>query len=232
MQIKELEDLIKSQIKKVIVNILSDNQHLPILVKSRGGAEISDWIQGCFIEYTKKHEYLKCPESAPKGKTKNPWDARIFFQLNDLREEIWIDFKAFKLAGNDSNPDIGTPDKIIKFIKAGGFYLLYVYVYYEENNNGLRFVKKNDELTKVYFLKDISNTVRRTPTNQLQVNISAEPTYRTRDEFINLLMEKYREGLERQRDKAIVKLATITEEMLLLKRSNNQSEQTILQKIR
>ena len=119
MQIKELEDLIKSQIKKVIVNILSDNQHLPILVKSRGGAEISDWIQGCFIEYTKKHEYLKCPESAPKGKTKNPWDARIFFQLNDLREEIWIDFKAFKLAGNDSNPDIGTPDKIIKFIKAG-----------------------------------------------------------------------------------------------------------------
>ena len=87
-------------------------------------------------------------------------------------------------------------------------------------------------MTKVYFLKDISNTVRRTPTNQLQVNISAEPTYRTRDEFINLLMEKYREGLERQRDKAIVKLATITEEMLLLKRSNNQSEQTILQKIR
>jgi hypothetical protein len=231
MQIRELEDLIKGQIKEVIINILSDNEHLPISAKSRAGAEISDWIEERFIEYTKNHKYLKDSESAPKGKTKNPWDAKTFFQLNDLYVEIWIDFKAFKLSGEDSNPDIGTPNKIIKFIKAGGFYLLYIYVYYEEHNNGLRFVKQNDELTKVYFLKDISNTVRRTPTNQLQVNMLAEPIYRTRDEFIDLLMKKYREGLERQRDKAIKKLATIPEDTSILKEKNNQSEQSIIKKI-
>jgi hypothetical protein len=232
MQIRELEDLMKSQIKEVIINILSHNQHLPISARSRAGAEISNWLEERFVEQTKDHEYLKNSEFAPKGKTKNPWDARTFFQLKSLCEEIWIDFKAFKLSGQDSNPDIGTPDKIIKFIEAGGFYLLYIYVYYEEHNNGLRFVKKNGELTKVYFLKDISDTVRRTPTNQLQVNMSAEPTYRARDEFIDLLMEKYREGLERQRDKSIEKIANIPEDTSLLKEKNKQSEQTILEKIK
>jgi hypothetical protein len=233
MQIRELEDLMKSQINEVIINILSQNDHLKIPVKSRGGAEISDWLEERFVEQTKDHEYLKKSEFAPKEKTKNPWDARTFFQLNTIYEEIWIDFKTFKLSGKDSNPDMGTPDKIIEFIKTGGFYLLYIYVYYEQHNNGLRFVKhkQNSELTKVYFLKDISHTVRITPSNQLQVNMSAEPTYRTRDGFIDLLMEKYREGLERQRDKAIKKIAKIPKDTSLLKEKNNQSEPTILQKI-
>jgi hypothetical protein len=144
MQIRELEDLIKSQIKQVIINIISHSQHLPISAKSRAGAEISDWLEERFVEYTRDHQYLKDSESAPKGQTKHPWDARTFFYLQDLSEEIWIDFKAFKLSGEDSNPDIGTPNKIIKFIEAGGFYLLYIYVYYEEDNNGLKFVKSSD----------------------------------------------------------------------------------------
>jgi hypothetical protein len=231
MQIRQLEDLIKSQIKEVIINILSQNDHLNISANSRAGAEISDCLEKRFVEQTKDHKYLKNSEFAPKGKTKNPWDARTFFQLNTLCEEIWIDFKAFKLSGKDSNPDIGTPDKIIEFIKTGGFYLLYIYVYYEEHNNGLRFVKQNGELTKVYFLKDISHTVRRTSTNQLQVNMSAEPTYRTRDEFIDLLMKKIKEGLERQSDKAIKKIAKIPDDTSLLKEKNKQSERTILEKI-
>ncbi len=45
-------------------------------------------------------------------------------------------------------------------------------------------------------------------------------------------MEKYREGLERQRDKAIEKIANIPEDTSLLKEKNKQSEQTILEKIK
>jgi hypothetical protein len=44
-------------------------------------------------------------------------------------------------------------------------------------------------------------------------------------------MEKFREGLERQRDKAITEIAKINKTTSLLKQKNNQSEQTILQKI-
>ena len=122
----------------------------------------------------------------------------VFFSFNNHIEEIWIDFKAFKLSGVDSNPDIGTPNKIIKFIEDGGFYLLYIHVFYEEHHSGLKFVQYNGYSVKSYFLKDISPTFRRTPTNQLQVNISAKPQYRTREEFIELLMDKLREGLVRQ----------------------------------
>ncbi|WP_373479153.1 hypothetical protein [Geminocystis sp.] len=115
MEIKELENLIKNEIDKVIIDIIDNNQTLNISAKSRAGAEISDWLEDRFVEYTINHQYLKNSESAPKGNTKNPWDARTFFDFNDLKEEIWIDFKAFKTSGEDSNPDIGTPDKIIKW---------------------------------------------------------------------------------------------------------------------
>jgi len=80
-------------------------------------------------------------------------------------------------------------------------------------------------------LKDISSTFRRTPTNQLQVNISAIPTYRTRNEFIILLMEKLREGLERQLEKAQLKLSEINETTQSLKNKNSESEKIIEENI-
>ncbi|WP_373479858.1 hypothetical protein [Geminocystis sp.] len=119
----------------------------------------------------------------------------------------------------------------MKFIEKGGFYLLYIYVYYEELERGLKFVKQNKKFIKTYFLKDISPKVRRTSTNQLQINISAEPIYRTRDEFIELLMEKVREGLMRQLQKAEKRLKEIEEKKLLLKQQNALSEKIISQKI-
>jgi hypothetical protein len=202
VKIRDFEDLIREQINEIVLGIVAKDQYLNISTKSRAGAEISDWLEKRFVEATKNHQYLKNSESAPQGKTKNPWDARTFFTYRNHSEEIWIDFKAFKLSSEDSNPDIGTPDKIIKFIARGGFYLLYVHTYYEEQEHGLRFVQKDGVFTNSYFLKDISPTVRRTPTNQLQVNMSAQPTYRTRKEFIELLMEKIREGLVRQLENA------------------------------
>ena len=116
MEIREYENLVREKITSVIESIISENGILNISAKSRAGAEISDWLEEAFVIATKKHEFLANSEAAPKGKTKNPWDARCFFNFNNHKEEIWIDFKAFKLSGNDSNPDIGTPYKIIKFI--------------------------------------------------------------------------------------------------------------------
>jgi hypothetical protein len=231
VKIKEYEKLIREQITNVIKNIIAENETLNISARSRAGAEISDWLEAKFVGSVQNHEYLVDAEAAPKGKTKNPWDARCFFKLNEHKEEIWIDFKAFKLSGIDSNPDIGTPNKVIKFIEEGGFYLLYVHVYYEEHNEGLKFISCNNEMVKSYFLKDISSTFRRTPTNQLQVNISAPPTYRTREDFIELLMEKVKEGLIRQLEKAKQKLSEIDEKTQLLKAKNLDSEKTIEEKI-
>jgi len=231
VQINDFEKLIRTEINDIVLNIISENIYLDISAKSRAGAEISDWLEERFVEAAQDHQYLKNSESSPKGKTKNPWDARTYFCFNDHREEIWIDFKAFKLSGEDSNPDIGTPNKIIQFIEDGGFYLLYVHIYYEEHENGLRFVKKNNKFTKSYFLKDISPTFRRTPTNQLQVNMLAEPTYRTREEFIDLLMEKLREGLVRQLEKATTKLSEIDAKKELLKEQNIKSERAIQEKL-
>jgi hypothetical protein len=231
VEIREYENLIRKQITDVIKTIVSENETLNISAKSRAGAEISDWLETKFVDYVTIHEYLKDAEAAPKGKTKNPWDARCFFELNEHKEEIWIDFKAFKLSEIDSNPDIGTPNKVIQFIEDGGFYLIYIHVYYEEHINGLKFISSNGEMVKSYFLKDISPTFRRTPTNQLQVNISAQPTYRSREDFIILLMEKLKEGLVRQLEKAQQKLLEIDAKTESLKEKNIASERTIEEKI-
>jgi len=60
-------------------------------------------------------------------------------------------------------------------------------------------VKNSDEeFVKIYFLKDISSTFRRNPKNQLQVNISAKPEERSREDFINVLFEKIGESHKRQ----------------------------------
>lgn len=231
MEIKELERLISDEINKVLVRIIEEKTKLSISAKARAGAEISDYLEEKFVQYTQKHTYLKRSEYAPKGKTKNQWDARTFFHINNHVEEIWIDFKALKISSKDSNPDIGTPDKIIDFIKAGSFYLVYVHVYYQECEEGLEFVKISNRYTKTYFLKDISSTFRRTPANQLQVNMSAEPEYRTREEFIKLFIKKIRESHHRQienSNKILTKLDSIQDELIKI---NSEVEKSIQEKI-
>jgi len=198
MTIKKYEDNIKQEISNIIEEIISNNPTLSISVKSRGGAEISDWIEEQFVHYTKDSKVLLNSEQAPKEKTKNPWDAKTFYLFNGHKEEIWIDFKAFKIDKADSNPDIGTPDKLIKHINNGNFYLLFIHLFYKETSIGLKFAKMQNNYVKSYFLKDVSSTVRRNTKNQLQVNISAEPEYRTRDEFIAFFIKKLKEGYDRQ----------------------------------
>lgn len=228
MTIREYEELVKSSIVDVVVSIINNNKTLAISAKSRAGAEVSDFFEEKFVEYTRNSSILLRSEQAPKGKTKNPWDAKAYFKHKNHEEEIWIDFKAFKITEtSDSNPDIGTPNKIFDFINRGGFYLLYVYVYYKETSNGLEFVSRDGKYVKSYYLKDVNHTFRRTPTNQLQVNIDAEPEYRTREEFVNLLTEKVLEGLERQLINAQSKLISVRKNSTILIEKNIKSEQVI-----
>lgn len=109
--------------------------------------------------------------------------------------------------------------------------MLYVYVYYQEHENGLEFVKLNDFFTKAYFLKDISHTFRRNPKNQLQVNMSAEPEYRTREDFIKLLIGKIKESHIRQIKISEKSLAVLDKAQSELIKINSDSEKTILDMI-
>jgi hypothetical protein len=199
MEIRDFEKLILSELKKVVERIINKNQEPNISAKSRAGAEISSLLEEQFVIETANHQYFGKTCASPPGATKNPWDAITHFCIKGHEEVLWVDFKAVKVSSADSNPDIGTPDKIFDLIYSGFFYLVYIFVYYEETKTGLKFVKNADnEFVKIYFLKDINSTFRRNPKNQLQVNISAKPQERTREEFINILLAKIEESHKRQ----------------------------------
>lgn len=230
MDIKKFEALILGELKAVTEKIIEQNPTPHISAKSRAGAEISALLEEQFVQITQNHQYLKKSVASPAGATKNPWDAKTYFCINGHEELIWIDFKAVKISSADSNPDIGTPDKMISLINQGYFYLAYIFVYYEEIPNGLKFVRNQDgEFSKVYFLKDISSTFRRNPKNQLQVNISAKPEQRSREEFISILFNKIKESHKRQiliSTKALKKIEDENIESCLLE-INKQSEEKI-----
>ena len=204
MNVPDFEILILRELKTIIQNIIIKNPTLPIAVKQgeRQGDAISKFLEYSFVNHTHEHQYFKESEASPTGKTKNPYDAKTYFEYKGHKELIWIDFKAVNIANLDSNPDSGTPDKIINHITNGHFYLVYIFVFYEGEENKLRFVQKEKEYVKAYFLKDISSTVRITPANQLQVNYSQPPEYRTREEFIELLVRRKKQSYERRLSKA------------------------------
>lgn len=217
MNFKKYEKNLVDSIEVVIQDIVNNKPKPNIIGRTRVGAEISDYLEDEFVKYISsgKSNSLFDAQGAPKEKTKNPWDARCKFMCMNREEEIWIDFKAFKITNVDSNPDIGTPNKIIKFIKEGNFYLVYVLVYYESKQDGVEFVKYKGDYKKVYLLKDINQTFRINPKPQMQVNIAAEPTYRTREEFINLFVKKWKESYERQ-------MKTLEKKEIMLKDLENE----------
>lgn len=205
MTVQDFENLMLSELKKVIESIIEKTPSLPIAVKQgeRQGDAISKFLEESFVKATQGHVYFNDSKASPIGKTKNPYDVETFFRYKHHNELIWIDFKAFNIHNKDSNADSGTPDKIIKLIKNGNFYLVYVFVFYEgSTNRELLFAERDNSFVKAYFLKDISPTVRITPANQLQVNFSQPPQYRTREAFINFLAEKKKESFQRRLDAA------------------------------
>lgn len=87
--------------------------------------------------------------------------------------------------------------------------MAYIFVYYEGEQDHLKFSKYDNEMVKAYFLKDISPTVRITKVNQLQVNYSEKPVYRTRAEFINFLIDKKKQSFERSLKKVQTELENL-----------------------
>lgn len=226
MDFKIYEEKLCKEILMIVESIITANLKLNIRARARAGAEISDYLEEQFVLYIEQngHNYLYNAVQSPRGATKNPWDAKCQFYFMNRNEEIWIDFKAFKISSKDSNPDIGTPNKVIKFIKEGNFYLIFVLVYYDEEDDGLKFVKYDNHYSRVYPLKNVNSTFRLNPKPQLQVNIAAEPEYRTRKEFIDLLMKKHEESYQRQQEslqRKVENLNNIHEELI---QANNIAE--------
>ena len=206
MNMLDFENQMKNDIENIFTEILKKfNYELPISANSRAGAEISDFLENEFVEYltNNPHKNISNPLSAPKENTKNPYDIAWDYSYNDGNEThsefVWGDIKAIKLSYDDSNPDLGTPEKIIKFMLSGNFYLVFILVKYESNSNGgITFIElENNQYAEVTFLKDIHNSVRINPKPQFQVNINSPTEYRTQEEFINLFEKKYEESLKR-----------------------------------
>lgn len=224
MKIKEYEELIIAELNNVVEQIIKKGSSLAIAVKKgeRVGDGISKHLENKFVEFTRKHKYFTDSIASPEGKTKNPFDVQTFFEINNHKELLWIDFKAINVDNDDTNPDSGTPDKILTLMNSGYFYLVYILVYYKGNETGLDFVKNNEIFVKSYFLKDVSSTMRITPANQMQVNGFAEPMYRTREEFLEFLLQKKIESNERKLKKA-------TEELENLRQGNFKKDLSLEQ---
>jgi len=198
MNVNIYENKLREELEKTVTEVICDKTEIPISANSRAGAEISDYLEKRFVEYAKYSKYLTSAEAALPGKTKNPYDAKVIFTYNGISEIIWIDFKTFKVTQLDSNPDIGTPNKVINFIKEGNYYIIFILVFYRPSGEKILFVESKGKFVESYLLKDINHTFRRNPKNQLQVNVSAVPEYRSREDFINLFIEKLKESHARQ----------------------------------
>ena len=211
MEIKKYEDGLIAELETVVNEIITETPKLNIAVKKgeRVGDAISKFFEDNFVTKTQVHAHFSNSEASPSGKTKNPWDARTDYIVQGFKQDVWIDFKAVNVQNEDTNPDSGTPDKIIAHILNNNFYLVFIYVYYQGSDNGLEFVPIDGKYAKLYFLKDISSTFRITPANQMQVSGSAEPEYRTREEFLQLLLTKKVESNERKLKKTIQDLENL-----------------------
>lgn len=204
MNVKEFETLMKKDIEEVFNSILVEHDYLfPISARSRSGAEISDYLEDSFVDYLTKnpHDRIYNPKGSPKGATKNPYDFCFNYKCANFNFDdlIWGDIKATKFSYADSNPDLGTPEKIIKFILDGHFYLMFVFLeYYATENNQTKFRQFSDgKYVHCQFLKDINHTVRINPKPQFQVNINEPEEYRTKEEFLDLFYTKYQESMDR-----------------------------------
>ena len=221
---KKLETLIKNDIEEIFEKILLKHNYIfPISSKSRSGAEISDYLEDEFVLYLEKnpHKRIYNGLGSPKGASKNPYDFCFCYKCEEIGFDdlIWGDIKATKTSYKDSNPDLGTPEKLIKFILDGHFYILFVFLEYNSIEGDKTEFKAFEDGKYVHcqFLKDIHHSVRINPKPQFQVNIKEKEEYRTIDEFVELFYKKYQESIERNIMKQQKKKEKLKERFLEIK---------------
>ena len=200
--IRTFENQMKEDIENIFTEILKENNYtINISSKSRSGAEISDYLEDSFVEYMRKnpHEKIFDPQGAPKDNTKNPYDFCFEYRADNFVDIIWGDIKATKHSYKDSNPDLGTPEKVIKFILEGHFYLMFVFFEYESiESDRTKFIRFSDgKYVHCRFLKDVHHSVRINPKPQFQVNINEPEEYRSIDEFVELFYTRYKESIKK-----------------------------------
>ncbi len=208
MQVVEFETKMKDDIEHIFNSFLSEHNYtLPISAHARAGAEVSDYLEDWFVGYVLEHTHDRIynPQGAPKENTKNPFDFCFNYkneEYHDFDDLVWGDIKAIKSTGAGSNPDLGTPKKVIDFIKDGHFYILYVLVKYKPTKDGyIQLIKFDDEkYVHCVFLKDMGK-FRINPKPQFQANITEQEEYRTREEFVKLFYKKYMESVKRNLEK-------------------------------
>lgn len=224
MRAIEFEEKMKEDIEFIFSSFLSEYGYtFPISAHARAGAEISDYMEDWYVEYMTAHQHERVynPKGAPKGKTKNEYDFCFNYKnvdYNNFDDLVWGDIKAIKSTGAGSNPDLGTPEKVIKFIMEGHFYVLYVLVKYEPTQDGkLKLVKFDDKkYVHCIFLKDMGK-FRINPKPQFQACITELEEYRTREEFIDTFYRKYKESIERNLKKQKKKQKELNGRFSLLK---------------
>lgn len=220
----DIENTIKFDVEFIFNEILkAHNYIIPLSARSRSGAEISDYLEEQFVEYVRKnnHPRINSPKASPKGATKNPYDFCFNYNFGngEFTDLIWGDIKATKQSFSDSNPDLGTPEKIIKFIMDGHFYLLFVFFKYDstEDNKTIFLKFNNKKYVNCQFLKDIHHSVRINPKPQFQVNIAEPEEYRSREEFLELFHTKYRESIDRIIEKQNKKKSELNSRFIKMK---------------
>lgn len=208
MQVAEFETNMKNDIETIFNSLLSEHDYrLPISAHARAGAEISDYLEDWFVSYMNDHPHERVynPKGAPKDNTKSPFDFSFNYknsEYHNFDDLIWGDIKAIKSTGAGSNPDLGTPTKVIDFILDGHFYILYVLVKYKPTQDGyIQLIKFDDEkYVHCVFLKDMGK-FRINPKPQFQADITEAEEYRTREEFVKIFYKKYMESVKRNLEK-------------------------------
>ncbi|MFH1612400.1 MAG: hypothetical protein ABIB46_01510 [bacterium] len=212
MNNEKYEINLKNDIATIFEKIINDmNNKISLRVQSRAGAEISNIFEKKFVEYAKTNicTNITNAESFSEGATKNPFDIKFDYKFKGCEELIWGDIKAFNSKYEDSNPDIGTVNKVIKFMLNGHFYIVFILMEYTAHDEHSIYFEKYSDTNlhvKVELLKDIHTSFRLNPKNQLQVNYKVPFMYRDKKDFILLLEKKYKESFERQYVKAEKKL--------------------------
>jgi len=70
MNINEMEKFIINKFRKIMIHIIHDYPKINISAKSRVGAELSNFLEEKFVEYSSKSRFFKDSVQSPKGATK------------------------------------------------------------------------------------------------------------------------------------------------------------------
>ena len=90
MDVKEYESRLISKLEKIIESIINDSPKLDIAVKKgeRVGDAISKFFEKSFVAKVEGREDFSGAEASPIGKTKNPWDARVDYTVQEFKQDI------------------------------------------------------------------------------------------------------------------------------------------------